>query len=374
MISEKRDIKPIETIYKNYRFRSKLEAHWAVCFELMGLNWAYEYNGYNLGDLGWYLPDFVLTSPYGQKYVYEVKPREYKGNEKNLHALINSNIGFSGGYILRGDPVNVIIDDSNGELVVCPRCGIIQLNNGHENSISCWVCDNDTPTGGMHPEEQSLVFKDIKYYPHKGDIVLSEKNSILFKKLINSAARKARSARFDHGEVGNVIENKNIVENDDYHLLYDIIKLYITKYPKEILKLLSYFPETKDSRIFLPDCGHKFIDSKTDWCFSENECGKISDSRRHSSELQEIFKNPMDIVYRFGTSNINGSYYIVHLIRTDRYDINKEIDKYYIHDSHIKYLIWGYPQYHEDNVIPPRKFIKQMNINYLKDPIVNRMV
>ncbi len=56
-------IKAIETRYKGYRFRSRLEARWAVFFDALGIEWEYEKEGYDLGDDdGWYLPDFWLPS------------------------------------------------------------------------------------------------------------------------------------------------------------------------------------------------------------------------------------------------------------------------------------------------------------------------
>lgn len=64
-------IKAIETKYKGYRFRSRLEARWAVFFDALGLEWEYEPEGYDLGDLGWYLPDFYLPE---EKIWVEVKP------------------------------------------------------------------------------------------------------------------------------------------------------------------------------------------------------------------------------------------------------------------------------------------------------------
>lgn len=36
------EIKPIETVYKGYRFRSRLEARWAVFFDAQGIEWEYE--------------------------------------------------------------------------------------------------------------------------------------------------------------------------------------------------------------------------------------------------------------------------------------------------------------------------------------------
>ncbi len=63
-------IKAIETQYKGYRFRSRLEARWAVFFDALGIEWEYEKEGYDLGEAGWYLPDFWLPE-YGS--FFEVK-------------------------------------------------------------------------------------------------------------------------------------------------------------------------------------------------------------------------------------------------------------------------------------------------------------
>ncbi len=52
-------VKAIDTIYKGYRFRSRLEARWAVFFDHLGLQWVYEDEGFELPS-GWYLPDFYF--------------------------------------------------------------------------------------------------------------------------------------------------------------------------------------------------------------------------------------------------------------------------------------------------------------------------
>jgi hypothetical protein len=64
-------IKAIETVYNGYRFRSRLEARWAVFFDTLGVNYEYEQEGYNLGNGVRYLPDFYF--PEWDKYI-EVKP------------------------------------------------------------------------------------------------------------------------------------------------------------------------------------------------------------------------------------------------------------------------------------------------------------
>lgn len=50
---------PIETEYDGHRFRSRLEARWAVFFNHLGIQWSYEQEGYELPS-GRYLPDFRL--------------------------------------------------------------------------------------------------------------------------------------------------------------------------------------------------------------------------------------------------------------------------------------------------------------------------
>lgn len=58
----------IETTYKGYKFRSRLEAKWACVFDQLGWQWEYE-----PVDLNGYIPDFVLLFPHGN-LLCEVKP------------------------------------------------------------------------------------------------------------------------------------------------------------------------------------------------------------------------------------------------------------------------------------------------------------
>ena len=52
-------MKAIETEYNGYRFRSRLEARWAVALDEMGVEWQYEHEGFDLDGV-YYLPDFYL--------------------------------------------------------------------------------------------------------------------------------------------------------------------------------------------------------------------------------------------------------------------------------------------------------------------------
>ena len=53
-------MKAIETIYNGLRFRSRLEARWAVFFDTAGIRYQYEPEGFELEDGTRYLPDFYL--------------------------------------------------------------------------------------------------------------------------------------------------------------------------------------------------------------------------------------------------------------------------------------------------------------------------
>lgn len=70
-------IKPIETRAYGHRFRSRLEARWAVAFTEARIAWQYEPEGFDLGDAGFYLPDFWLPQviTLGKRGMWaEVKP------------------------------------------------------------------------------------------------------------------------------------------------------------------------------------------------------------------------------------------------------------------------------------------------------------
>ena len=68
-------IKAIQTFYKGYHFRSRLEARWAVFFEEqlnggVAHQWQYEVEGFELLT-GRYLPDFYFPGSYS---FVEIKP------------------------------------------------------------------------------------------------------------------------------------------------------------------------------------------------------------------------------------------------------------------------------------------------------------
>lgn len=83
-------IKAIQTRYKGYNFRSRLEARWAVFFDACGYQWEYEPEGFDLGET-WYLPDFKIfgedkNGDYNVFYI-EVKASEDRADDLKIKAF-----------------------------------------------------------------------------------------------------------------------------------------------------------------------------------------------------------------------------------------------------------------------------------------------
>ena len=162
-------IKAIETHWKGYRFRSRLEARWAVFFDAVGLRWEYEIEGFDLGELGWYLPDFMMLHNAGRGPYVEIKPVAPTKNEiEKLDALCCWARGGSGAYgaFIWGAPGN------------------------HE-----WM-GFDKEGGRNYEEDFSFLIEYLGHYGMSGEE--SHKRT-------HHGIVAARSARFEHGEKPRVL-------------------------------------------------------------------------------------------------------------------------------------------------------------------------
>jgi hypothetical protein len=77
-------MKAIDTVYRGYNFRSRLEARWAVFFDTAKLTWTYEEEGYQLPS-GWYLPDFRILE---FDMFIEIKPVDFNAKDKTSREYI----------------------------------------------------------------------------------------------------------------------------------------------------------------------------------------------------------------------------------------------------------------------------------------------
>lgn len=165
-------ISAIETHYAGCRFRSRLEARWAVFFDHLGIRWEYEPKGF-MTDAGPYLPDFRLPD---YRLFVEVKGTEPTERDFDRCQEIAMACRKHGGnlIIVQGDIPNP--DD-------CPW-----------SKDSAWYFNTNDAGWAIMPlhEAWGMATGDWYWGCSKG---LND---------FTDALRAARSARFEHGESGAV--------------------------------------------------------------------------------------------------------------------------------------------------------------------------
>jgi hypothetical protein len=176
--------RPKPTWYNNYYFRSKLEAKWAVFFDLMKIKWEYEPEPFTCDDGSQYTPDFYLPKTYlrNTKGVYvEIKPEGF--NELGYNQRIASSLKNSQLIVLYGDPIRAIIDvhtrnNSNEQLcpwwddymvfMYCDSCNTSKFEFNEGNYYFCPVCKSPTEitsTAISHAAEVARNFRFQFYDP-----------------------------------------------------------------------------------------------------------------------------------------------------------------------------------------------------------------
>ena len=182
-------IKAIETRYKGYRFRSRLEAKWAVFFDALGIEWEYEKEGYDLGEGGWYLPDFWL--PQVSMWA-EVKPSAFtEAEQRKLETLVAGTRHDA--LMLDGEPTT----QSYWGIALVDELGSVEymdymLQEGHrywEDEHRYWEDEHRfyASTGKSFPERDG--------YSHGPGCLCSWCD-------LDGAVAKARGAQFEHGRHG----------------------------------------------------------------------------------------------------------------------------------------------------------------------------
>ncbi len=180
----------IETRYKGYRFRSRLEARWAVFFDALGLAWEYEPEGFELPGGVRYLPDFWL--PELRCYV-EVKPNIVEFDElKKPWLLARGKSVFV--TVLIGTPDAGYNGDNQEFVGDYPRAyGPFAAFGEHTGEP--WRSQDHTCFDGSVNWFDSLN-------PHQGPWVGIRKYTNKEWRLLEKATAAARGARFEHGESG----------------------------------------------------------------------------------------------------------------------------------------------------------------------------
>jgi len=165
-------VKAIETRYNGYRFRSRLEARWAVFFENIGIKYKYETEGFDFGNGHRYLPDFWLP-------------------QVNLWAEVKA--------------CNPTADEVLSVIQLVERTGNGCLFLIDEPDVQTYFALElsrmpDASIGDLQPVEYILfsryLEREHRFYCSPGDGLDG------YEEEIKAAVHAARSARFEHGESG----------------------------------------------------------------------------------------------------------------------------------------------------------------------------
>ena len=211
------EIKAIETFYDGYRFRSRLEARWAVFFNASGIRYTYEPDGfYKYGDRGeMYLPDFYLPG-------YDVYA-EVKGSRPGVGDEVKKAINVMANKINR--KVLLLLPDIPNTMdcgvwwlpiyYYHPLCGttgcraafLTQDGNGDHGPINLttyFAVGCRCILNAFHPE---IIERELKAV---ADEDMKENDEYPVREafdsdLLRNCFLKARQARFEHGESPEVV-------------------------------------------------------------------------------------------------------------------------------------------------------------------------
>jgi hypothetical protein len=183
-------LKAIETRYRGYRFRSRLEARWAVYFDAIGLTWEYEAQGFDLDGVC-YLPDFWLPNV---DMFAEVKPEAFNKDELRKTALL---AWKSGCRVLLLDGTPSLRTYDYLECVPCNTWGEIGLELGiRVGEDEAMIQKIDCVISMYH----GYPIHERRFYASTGGIEPQDFSEQGMFDDVPLAVAAARGARFEHGE------------------------------------------------------------------------------------------------------------------------------------------------------------------------------
>lgn len=188
-------ITPLESTYKGWRFRSRMEARWGVFMDVLGVPFHYEPEGYDLDGVC-YLPDFYLPQ---QDVFMEVKSPADESNWKTkIERLSEATLRrvfvcttppsppdnlcvergiYDGIYFVDWSPEDGSCwEDYSQEWCECPHCGRCEIQfGGRADRIKCKCPKSRHGDRGHNAESPRLMkayhasrgyrFDEIKNHP-----------------------------------------------------------------------------------------------------------------------------------------------------------------------------------------------------------------
>lgn len=200
-------MKAIDTQYKGYNFRSRLEARWAVFFDALGLKWEYEPEGFEFDDGTKYLPDFKVQYPGRDESENHYIWFEVKSNLKNMTKeewikvlKFEHEVGEGNVYVLDGTP-DCKMYNAPSQCIYFDISGLKSPQN-IETAIDLVGLDQPFTVYEDHKRSGSTLWS------YKGRTWWDEHENFWDdhgwgQEDLEYACKKARSARFEHGRSGN---------------------------------------------------------------------------------------------------------------------------------------------------------------------------
>ena len=206
-------IKAIETKYKGYRFRSRLEARWAVFFDELEVPWKYESEGYDLDGI-YYLPDFCVRTKDGKMQFVEVKPEKGMTDEE-VEKAKRLALKYDGSdvFVVMGDPMEHSMKFFYGDSEFATTDGLMIMWDRKvggftyfDRSILRFVVEAENCKKYLDSAIEAHLnyrYSDAKYWANEATRAASN----VYRSALDNelhphpfAAQAARSARFEHGE------------------------------------------------------------------------------------------------------------------------------------------------------------------------------
>ena len=188
----------IETRYKGYRFRSRLEARWAVFFDSLGLKWEYEPEGFELEGGVRYLPDFKVQYPGRNPEEAHHEWFECKGDLRAVTpAEWSKMIEFQRAHGL------IVLDGTPDTRMYLPANAVCAVAPDTDDSVMSSPLAAQAHAFEHRRDGYALwCGKGRMWYDHHDNFFDPTSDCGCGGLVLERAVQAARSARFEHGESG----------------------------------------------------------------------------------------------------------------------------------------------------------------------------
>lgn len=202
----------LEIEYNGYKFKSILEARWAVFFDAAGIKYEYEPEEFELEDGTKYLPDFYLPEIYRGKGKYglwvEVKSlmNNYDEDKINQFRKQQNKDVLVLGEIPNAETYEDIVDyyrddfgigyDDNYTFAICPICGKIGIEWTGQCESSR-ICNDEHKFKAVWTYDGLVLEEKKNNKPFKGRMWTINWNDRQAKEKLLNAFKKAHQACFE---------------------------------------------------------------------------------------------------------------------------------------------------------------------------------